>query len=59
MTHILDLYTIAIFEIVGQRRLLGSKESGVIEVMPLAYMRGRTLDNSFIILDEAPLRVNK
>ena len=29
------------------------KEKGAIEVVPLAYMRGRTLDNSFIILDEA------
>ena len=28
-------------------------EKGVIEVAPLAYMRGRTLDNSFVILDEA------
>jgi phosphate starvation-inducible PhoH-like protein len=28
-------------------------EKGIIEVAPLAYMRGRTLDNSFIILDEA------
>ena len=28
-------------------------EKGLIEVAPLAYMRGRTLDNSFIILDEA------
>ena len=30
-----------------------AKNSGVIEVAPLAYMRGRTLDNAFIILDEA------
>ena len=29
------------------------QEKGVIEVAPLAYMRGRTLDNAFIILDEA------
>ena len=29
------------------------REKGVIEVVPLAYMRGRTLDNAFIILDEA------
>ena len=29
------------------------KEKEVIEIVPLAYMRGRTLDNSFIILDEA------
>ena len=43
----------AIFEIVGQETAARVKESGVIEVVPLAYMRGRTLDNSFIILDEA------
>ncbi|ASS38166.1 PhoH family protein [Mogibacterium pumilum] len=43
----------AIFEIVGQETAARFKESGVIEVVPLAYMRGRTLDNSFIILDEA------
>lgn len=43
----------AIFEIVGQEMAARLKESGVIEVVPLAYMRGRTLDNSFIILDEA------
>ena len=43
----------AIFEIVGQETAARLKETGVIEVVPLAYMRGRTLDNSFIILDEA------
>nr|WP_298573306.1 PhoH family protein [uncultured Mogibacterium sp.] len=43
----------AIFEIIGQEMAARLKESGVIEVVPLAYMRGRTLDNSFIILDEA------
>ena len=43
----------AIFEIVGQETAARLKESGGIEVVPLAYMRGRTLDNSFIILDEA------
>ena len=30
-----------------------NSEKGLIEVAPLAYMRGRTLDNAFIILDEA------
>ena len=30
-----------------------NSEKGIIEVAPLAYMRGRTLDNAFIILDEA------
>lgn len=43
----------AIFEIMGQEAAARLKEKGAIEVVPLAYMRGRTLDNSFIILDEA------
>lgn len=37
----------------GQEQYLKLREKGVIEVAPLAYMRGRTLDDSFIILDEA------
>ena len=43
----------AIFEIMGQDAAAKLKEREAIEVVPLAYMRGRTLDNSFIILDEA------
>ena len=43
----------ALYEIMGQEASAKMKEKGVIEVVPLAYMRGRTLDNSFIILDEA------
>ena len=43
----------ALYEILGQENAMRLKEKGVIEVVPLAYMRGRTLDNSFIILDEA------
>jgi phosphate starvation-inducible PhoH-like protein len=43
----------ALFEIMGQEAAARLKEKNVIEVVPLAYMRGRTLDNSFIILDEA------
>lgn len=43
----------AIYEILGQETYLKYREKGIIEVAPLAYMRGRTLDNSFIILDEA------
>ena len=34
-------------------------ERGIIEVAPLAYMRGRTLDNSFVILDEAQNTTNE
>ena len=37
----------------GAESYLRNVEKGLIEVAPLAYMRGRTLDNSFIILDEA------
>ncbi|MDY3052359.1 MAG: PhoH family protein [Ndongobacter sp.] len=43
----------ALFEILGNEAYLRLKERGQIEVAPLAYMRGRTLDNSFIVLDEA------
>jgi phosphate starvation-inducible PhoH-like protein len=43
----------ALYEIMGRDTALRLKEKETIEVVPLAYMRGRTLDNSFIILDEA------
>lgn len=43
----------ALYDILGRDSTLRLKEKEVIEVVPLAYMRGRTLDNSFIILDEA------
>ena len=43
----------ALFDILGSERFLKYMERGMIEVAPLAYMRGRTLNNSFIILDEA------
>ena len=43
----------ALYEIMGAEAAARYKERGAIEVVPLAYMRGRTLDNSFIILDEA------
>ena len=43
----------ALYEIMGQEAAARMKEKGAFEVVPLAYMRGRTLDNSFIILDEA------
>lgn len=41
------------YEMLGAEGFLRYQEKGVIEVAPLAYMRGRTLDNAFIILDEA------
>ena len=43
----------ALYEIMGAESFLKNSEKGLIEVAPLAYMRGRTLDNAFIILDEA------
>ncbi len=43
----------ALYDIVGAEQFLKYLEKGIIEVAPLAYMRGRTLDNSFVILDEA------
>lgn len=43
----------ALYDILGRETAFKLREKEVIEVVPLAYMRGRTLDNSFIILDEA------
>ena len=43
----------ALFEMLGAENFQKCQERGDIEVAPLAYMRGRTLDDSFIILDEA------
>lgn len=43
----------ALYQIMGADAYLHNSEKGLIEVAPLAYMRGRTLDNAFIILDEA------
>lgn len=43
----------ALYEIMGSEAFLRNMEKGLIEVAPLAYMRGRTLDHSFIVLDEA------
>ncbi len=42
-----------LFDMMGAESFQRCQERGDIEVVPLAYMRGRTLDNSFIILDEA------
>ncbi|MCR5791250.1 MAG: PhoH family protein [Lachnospiraceae bacterium] len=43
----------ALYQIMGADAFQRNMEKGLIEVAPLAYMRGRTLDNAFIILDEA------
>ena len=43
----------ALYQIMGAESFIKNSEKGLIEVAPLAYMRGRTLDNAFIILDKA------
>ena len=43
----------ALYDIMGGEQFQKNMEKGLIEVAPLAYMRGRTLDNAFIVLDEA------
>ena len=43
----------ALYQIMGAEAFVKNMEKGLIEVAPLAYMRGRTLDNAYIILDEA------
>jgi phosphate starvation-inducible PhoH-like protein len=43
----------ALYQIMGPEGYIKNTEKGLIEVAPLAYMRGRTLENAFIILDEA------
>ena len=43
----------ALHELIDPERIPGLMERGIIEVAPLAYMRGRTLSNAFVILDEA------
>lgn len=49
----------ALFEILGQETYNKYVEKGMIEIAPLAYMRGRTLDSAFIILDEAQNTTNE
>ena len=43
----------ALYQIMGADNFQKNMEKGLIEVAPLAYMRGRTLDNAFVVLDEA------
>ena len=43
----------ALYELIEPERISALMERGVVEVAPLAYMRGRTLNNAFVILDEA------
>ena len=49
----------SLYNILGYDNFLSLKEKGIIEVAPLAYMRGRTLDDAFIILDEAQNATNE
>ena len=50
--YLVPLYD-ALYEMLGAQTTLSLMEKGVIEIAPLAYMRGRTLENAFVILDEA------
>ena len=50
--YLRPLYDV-LYEILGADAFMKNMEKGLIEVAPLAYMRGRTLDNAYIILDEA------
>ena len=43
----------ALYEFIDPEKMAGLMERGIIEVAPLAYMRGRTLNNAFVIVDEA------
>jgi phosphate starvation-inducible protein PhoH and related proteins len=43
----------ALYDMLDADRLAGYMEKGIVEVAPLAFMRGRTLNDSFVILDEA------
>ena len=43
----------ALYEMLGVEKVLKLLEKNVIEIAPLAYMRGRTLNDAFVILDEA------
>lgn len=49
----------ALFDIMGADTYLKLFEKGIIEVAPLAYMRGRTLDSAYVILDEAQNTTNE
>ena len=50
--YLMPLYD-SLYDILGQEQVEKMMEKNIIEVIPLAYMRGRTLNNAYIILDEA------
>jgi len=43
----------ALHDMIPQKKLMEYIDDGTVQIAPLAYMRGRTLDNAFVILDEA------
>ena len=43
----------ALYDMIGAEKTMKFQENGTIEIAPLAYMRGRTLNNAYVILDEA------
>ncbi len=43
----------ALHDMIPQKKLMEYMDDGTVQIAPLAYMRGRTLDNAFVILDEA------
>lgn len=50
--YLMPLYD-ALYDMIGAEKLEDYIEKGIIQIAPLAFMRGRTLDNAFVILDEA------
>lgn len=52
LPYLTPLYD-AMYEMIGQEHTLQLVERGIVEIAPLAYMRGRTLSNAFVVLDEA------
>lgn len=56
--YLMPLYD-ALYEILGVEQVEKLIEKGVIEIVPLAYLRGRTFANSFVILDEAQNTTDK
>lgn len=56
--YLMPLYD-ALYEIIGVEQVEKLLEKGVIEIVPLAYLRGRTFANSFVILDEAQNTTDK
>ena len=56
--YLMPLYD-ALYEILGEEKVNNMIEKNIIEIIPLAYMRGRTLNDAFVILDEAQNTTDK